>query len=180
MKDRLDTERLIFSPLAPEDVDAHCAMMTDPGAARFLTIDGLPQDRPAAWRGFAAMLGHWSIRGFGFFAVIEKSTGEWVGRVGPWLPAGWPGLECGWAIVPSRRGLGYAPEAAAAAIDWIFTQRPDLDRIISLIHPDNAASRAVATKLGERRTEERFAFENLTLDVWAIDRRVWTAKRPPA
>ena len=54
------------------------------------------------------------------FSVIEKSTGRWVGRLAPWTPDGWPGTEVGWGIARDRCGLGYATEAATAAIDWAF------------------------------------------------------------
>jgi len=170
----LATERLILRPLAPEDFESHAAMMADPRVARFLTPDRLPQPRPAAWRAFASMIGHWQMRDFGFFSAFEKGTGAWVGRIGPWMPEGWPGLECGWGVAPAHWGKGYAPEAAIAAIRWVFDLKPDLPRIISLIDPLNDKSQAVAEKVGETRTSERFRFdENTTLDVWAADRKAW-------
>ncbi|MBB5517819.1 GNAT family N-acetyltransferase [Amphiplicatus metriothermophilus] len=173
---RLETERLLLRPLAPEDVDAYCAMMAHPDAARFLTPDGKPQDRPAAWRGFATLIGHWAIRGYGMFAVVEKDSGDVVGRVGPWMPEGWPGLECGWGIAPERWGRGYAPEAAVAAIRWTFDRFPDLPRIISVIDPRNENSQAVARKIGQEKTGEAFSFWGLSLDIWAVEREAWLAR----
>ncbi|GAB4522292.1 MAG: GNAT family N-acetyltransferase [Amphiplicatus sp.] len=173
---RLETNRLMLRPLAPEDADAYCAMMADPDFARFLTPDGAPQDRAAAWRGFATLIGHWTIRGYGMFAVIEKDTGAVVGRVGPWMPEGWPGLEAGWGIAPGRWGRGYAPEAAIAAIRWTFERFPELDRIISLIDPRNENSQAVARKIGEANTGETFRFWGLSLDIWAAGRAGWLAR----
>ncbi|NWG70352.1 MAG: GNAT family N-acetyltransferase [Parvularculaceae bacterium] len=170
----LVTDRLVLRPLAPEDFEPHAAMMADPRVARFLTPDRSPQARPAAWRAFASMIGHWPMRGFGFFSAFERSGGQWVGRVGPWMPEGWPGLECGWGVAPAHWGKGYAGEAAIAAIRWVFDLKPDLPRIISLIDPLNEKSQAVARKVGETRTAERFRFdENTTLDVWAADRKAW-------
>eukprot|EP01031_Cornospumella_fuschlensis_P020725 gene20725-25410_t len=46
-----------------------------------------------AWRQLAAITGAWSLRGFSMFSVIERDTGQWVGRIGPWMPEGWPGTE---------------------------------------------------------------------------------------
>lgn len=170
----LTTDRLLLRPLAPEDFEPHAAMMANPLVARFLTPDRLPQQRPAAWRTFASMIGHWPMRGFGFFSAFEKSTGAWIGRVGPWMPEGWPGLECGWGVAPAHWGKGYAGEAAIAAIRWVFEERPELPRIISLIDPLNEKSQAVARKVGETQTAEKFRFdENTTLDVWAADRKAW-------
>ncbi|MEM8770131.1 MAG: GNAT family N-acetyltransferase [Pseudomonadota bacterium] len=170
---RIETERLILRPMEARDVEPHIAMMLDPETARYLTPDGAPRARADEWRSVASYLGHWQIRGFGFFSVEEKETGEWVGRVGPWMPEGWPALECGWSIVSSRRGKGYAPEAAIAAVRWIFAQFPDLDRIISVIDPTNVNSQAVARKIGEENSGEIFEFWGFRLDIWSADRKAW-------
>ena len=173
----IETERLRLRPIAPEDVEPHCALMADPEIARFLTVDKRPQSRNAAWRAFASYLGHWTLRGYGFFSVFEKATGDWVGRVGPWMPEGWPGLECGWAIRRESWGRGYAPEAAVAAIRWIFATQPQLDRIISIIDPQNSNSQSVAEKVGEENTGKTYNFENtIILDIWAQDRAAWLAR----
>ena len=172
----LETERLILRPLAPGDATAHIAMMEDPDIARFLTVKGKPDNRMIAWRAFASMLGHWQIRGFGFFSVFEKSSGVWVGRVGPWMPEGWPSLECGWSISRQAWGKGYAPEAAIAAINWIFREKPDLPRIISLIDTSNANSQAVARKIGETNTRESFQFESISVEIWGAEREEWLSK----
>lgn len=173
----LETPRLLLRPLAPEDFESFAATMASPDVARFLTLDGLPLSRMNAWRSFAGIIGHWTIRGYGFFSVREKTTGRWVGRVGPWNPEGWPQIECGWSIDPAFWGKGYAPEAATAAIDWIFAERPALDRIISLIAPANANSQAVARKIGEANTREIFMIEKIEVEIWAVSRADWRARR---
>jgi RimJ/RimL family protein N-acetyltransferase len=129
-----------------------------------------------AWRQLASYLGHWQIRGFGFFSVIEKASGQWVGRVGPWAPEGWPAIECGWGVAPDYWGRGFAPEAAVAAIAWTFETQPQLKRIISLIDPTNANSQAVARKVGEEKSGELFKVENFILDVWAAERGDWVRR----
>jgi RimJ/RimL family protein N-acetyltransferase len=96
------------------------------------------------------MLGHWLMRGYGMWAVEERSTGSMVGRVGFIDPEGWPGFELGWMIDRSRWGRGYAPEAADVALRFArdVLRR---ERVISLIRPANAASIRVAEKIGLRR-----------------------------
>jgi RimJ/RimL family protein N-acetyltransferase len=173
---RLETERLFLRRMQPDDFESHAAMMADPRVGRFLSMDLKPQARSTAWRSFASFLGHWEIRGFGFFSVMDKESGAWVGRVGPWMPEGWPGIECGWGIAPAHWGKGYAPEAAKAAINWIFQQHPDLARIISLIDPSNSNSQVVARKIGETKSQETFKLESFTLDVWSAERRSWLAR----
>lgn len=169
----IETERLKLRPFEARDVEAHVEMMRDPAVAAFLTPDGKPRHYGDEWRAAAMLIGHWQIRGFGFFTVEEKSTGDWVGRVGPWQPGGWPGLECGWSIAPHYWGKGYAPEAAIASIKWTFDRFPELARIISVIDPDNANSQHVARKVGEENSGEIFEFWGHKLDIWAADRTAW-------
>ena len=68
----------------------------------------------------ATVIGHWQIRGYGFFSVESKDSGEWVGRVGPWFPEGWPEPEVGWTIAPEHWGKGFATEAGRASIEFAF------------------------------------------------------------
>ena len=166
----------MLRPLSASDADAHIAMMQNPKIASFLTPDGASRDRSEEWRSFASMLGHWELRGFGFFSVEEKTSGDWVGRAGPWMPEGWPALECGWSITHDHWGKGYAPEAAIASIQWIFANYPDLPRIISVIDPANANSQAVAKKIGEQNTGEVFEYWGHRLDIWAAERDNWIKK----
>jgi len=170
---RIETERLILRPMEGKDADAHIAMMTHPQTARYLAPGGKPRARAEEWRAAACYLGHWQIQGFGFFSVLEKASGAWVGRVGPWMPEGWPGLECGWSICAEHWGKGYAPEAAIASVKWTFDKFPDLSRIISVIDPENKNSQRVAHKIGEEKTGEIFDFLDHKLDVWAAEREAW-------
>ena len=86
---------------------------------------------------------------------------------------GWPALECGWTIARPYWGRGYATEAAIASVNWIFAQQPELERIISVIDPDNAASKGVARKIGESDSGERFDFWDFTLEIWHAPRAAW-------
>src|SRR5262249_17727074 len=106
---------------------------------------GGPQTRSVAWRIFMTMAGPWLIDGFAMFSVVEKSSGCWIGRVGPWFPEGWPGTEVGWGIVRDRWGRGYAAEAATAAIEWSFATL-GWDEVIHVIDVDNARSAALAKR----------------------------------
>jgi len=106
----VETERLILRRWREADIEPNTAMLADPAAARFITSDGTPvTDAFVGWRNAAIMAGHWALHGFGMFVVEEKQTGRFVGRVGPWLPANWPGFEIGWGIASGFRGRGYAP-----------------------------------------------------------------------
>jgi RimJ/RimL family protein N-acetyltransferase len=150
--------------------------MADEDATRFL---GGVQTRSAAWRGFLQIAGAWAIQGFSMFSVIEKATGRWVGRLGPWMPEGWPGTEVGWGVVRDAWGRGYAKEGATAAIDWAFDTL-GWTEVIHCISPGNIASQNVARHLGSRILRSGplpAPYEHEIVDVWGQSREAWRARR---
>jgi RimJ/RimL family protein N-acetyltransferase len=167
---RLDTPRLILRVPQLADLDAWAGMMADQEAARFI---GGVAPREVVWRGLMTMIGAWHATGVSMFSVIEKATGRWVGRLGPWMPEGWPGPEVGWAIVRECWGRGYATEGAAAAIDFAF-DRLGWTEVIHAIAPDNVASQAVARKLGSINRGPGHLpapFADSPVDIWGQERR---------
>ncbi len=145
----LETPRLTLRTWTLDDFDDFAAMFADPKVTRFLSADGKPLPRFPAWQSFSGMVGHWHLRGFGLFAVIERATGTFVGRLGPWNPEGWPGFEVGWTLRSEYWGRGFATEGAARCIEYAFTELGQ-PHIMSLIDPQNTKSIRVAERLGER------------------------------
>ena len=143
----LPTPRLILRPPVAADVEPWSAMLADAAVASFL---GGVQTPTGAWRSIAAVVGSWHLQGFGMFSVLERASGRWLGRVGPWQPAGWPGPEIGWALVRGAWGRGYASEAAARTATWAKATL-GWTRMIHPIHPANRRSVAVAERLGSVR-----------------------------
>jgi RimJ/RimL family protein N-acetyltransferase len=173
---RIETDRLILRPTAAEDFDAWAAFMGDPESSRFL---GGAQPRAVAWRNFMTMAGCWSLQGFGMFSVIERATGRWLGRLGPWHPEGWPGHEIGWGLLREAWGKGYASEGAAAAMDWAFDHL-GWTEVIHSISPENHASIGVAKKLGSSLLGPGTLpppFEDDVVDLWGQTREQWFARR---
>ena len=166
----LETERLHLRQFRHEDIDAFAAMAADPEVMRFLG-DGTPIPRDEAWRGMASVVGHWVLRGFGLWAVEERASGLLVGRVGLYYPEGWPGREVGWTLARPYWGRGYAYEAAHAALAHAF-EHLKWPRAISLIHPENTRSIAVAERLGERLEKEIVVRGHPALQ-YAIAREDW-------
>lgn len=174
---RIETERLILRPTLAEDFEGWAALMADESAHYI----GGPQSRPAAWRGFLSMAGAWAIQGYAMFSVIEKASGRWIGRLGPWRPEGWPGTEIGWAILPGFRGRGYATEGSRAAIDWAFDAL-GWDEVIHCIDPGNTASRELARRLGSTpRGPGRMPepYDDRPVDIWGQTRAQWRAGGGP-
>ena len=171
----LETERLILRPPVVEDFEAWCAFSADAEAMRFL---GGPQTPPVVWRGVRTTAGSWALDGFGMFSAIEKSTGRWVGRLGPIFPEGWPGTEVGWGLVRESWGKGYATEGAIACMDWAFDVLGWAE-VIHTIAPGNLASAAVARRLGSTnrgpgKLPDPFAAE--VVDIWGQTREQWRAR----
>lgn len=142
----LETERLRMRTWREEDLDDYCEITSDPETVKFLS--GTPMTRGETWRHMAMFLGHFQLRGFSHWAVEEKASGKMIGRIGFLQPAEWPDFEIGWTINRSCWGKGYASEGARAALVHAV-EVLGRTHVISLIHPDNAASIRVAERLGE-------------------------------
>ncbi len=172
----ITTPRLILRPPVPEDFEGWAAFAAGEAETRFL---GGVQARAVAWRGFLSMAGAWAIQGFAMFSIVERESGAWIGRAGPWQPEGWPGREVGWGILEGYWGHGYATEAAAAAMDWAFAELgwPD---VIHCIDAGNTASERVAERLGSRRLRTASLpppFEGDPIPVWGQTAEEWRARR---
>jgi RimJ/RimL family protein N-acetyltransferase len=170
----LETARLLLRPFRADDIDAYAAMCADPDVMRYLG-DGLPLSREDAWRQMAMLLGHWSLRSFGIWAVEERTGGAFVGRVGLYYPEGWPGREVGWTLAREHWSKGYASEAAEASLAHAFGPL-QWTQAISLIDPENQRSIRVAERLGERFEREVEIKGRRTL-LYSIDRDNWIASR---
>jgi RimJ/RimL family protein N-acetyltransferase len=172
---RIETPRLLLRPPRLDDLDPLAEMMVDEEGARFI---GGTSPRSVTWRALMTMIGSWHAHGFAMFSVIEKETGRWVGRLGPWMPEGWPGPEIGWAVVRDRWGRGYAVEGATATTNWAFDTL-GWTRVIHSIAPQNRASQRVAEKLGSRLLgpgQLPAPFQNDSVDLWGQTREEWRAR----
>ena len=173
----IETPRLILRPPRMEDFEEWARFLDDEIAARFI---GGRQVRATAWRTFMGMCGCWHMTGIAMFSVLEKSSGKWVGRLGPWYPEGWPAPEVGWGIAREHWGKGYASEGAAAAMDYACDVL-GWDKVIHCIDLDNLASQGVAIKLGSpflRRVTMPVPFENIAAGAWGQTREQWRTGAP--
>ena len=168
----IETERLVLRPPMEADLDGWAAFSADPSAMRFL---GGPQSRSMAWRALATMAGSWAIKGYGMFSVIERATGRWIGRLGPWQPPEWPGREIAWGLSRAAQGRGYAQEGATAAIDYAIDTL-GWPQFIHCIDKENHASIALASKLGSTNTgpgQLPAPFNNDPVNIWSQTAAQW-------
>jgi RimJ/RimL family protein N-acetyltransferase len=171
----LETDRLILRTPAPEDFEPWAAFAADEETMRHL---GGAQARSVAWRGLCQVAGAWTIRGFSMFSVVEKSSGRWVGRLGPWQPDGWPGTEVGWGLSREVWGKGYATEGASACMDYVFDVL-GWTEAIHTIEPENVASQAVAKRLGSTLLGPATLpapYQDMPVEAWGQTREQWRSR----
>jgi RimJ/RimL family protein N-acetyltransferase len=147
----LQSDRLILRAFTARDQEPYMAMMSNPEVTRFLG-DGQPLSPIDAWRQLTMFIGHWELRGFGIWAVEERSTGVLLGRIGCFHPFGWPAFEIGYTLGRHAWGKGYAREGAGMSLAYARDVLKR-DEIISIIRPGNAGSVRVAESLGAVKAE---------------------------
>lgn len=125
------------------DVDAFVALHDDPEVTRFIKRF----ERPEAEERLRVNEREWLERGHGIFAVVDRVSGELLGRAGLKYWPQFAETELGWVLRRDVWGHGYATEAAHACLDWGF-EFLDVPYITAMIHPDNDASIRLARRIG--------------------------------
>jgi RimJ/RimL family protein N-acetyltransferase len=147
----IETARLRLRAHRLEDFASFSEMWADPIVARYTS--GKPLSKEEAWTKLLRYAGHWSLLGFGYWAVEEKETGRFIGELGfaDYKRDIHPPLgdtpEAGWIFSPAVHGRGYASEALREVLAW-GDARFAAPRTVCLIQPENAASIRLAAKFG--------------------------------
>ncbi len=183
----LETPRLVLRRFTADDVDHLVDLDSDPDVMRFIT-GGVPTSREETeTEVLPAFLGYYErYEGYGFWAVIEKATGNFLGwfhfRPGP--EAGPGEVELGYRLRKSAWGRGYATEGSRALIHKGFTEL-GVQRVVAEAMAVNTASRRVMEKSGLRlvRTFHQpwpFPIEGDEFgDVeYALDEATWQQESP--
>jgi RimJ/RimL family protein N-acetyltransferase len=142
----LETQRLRLREFEPEDVDALATILSDPQAMLYYPMSF---DHAAVADWIQRNRTRYANDGYGLWAMILKSTCELIGDCGLVRQSveGVDEVEIGYHVRSDLWGRGYATEAALACRDYGFANLK-VDRLISLIRPENLASRRVAEKNG--------------------------------
>ena len=150
----LCTPRLLLRQWRPSDLEPFAAMNADAEVMRYY---------PSAWNraqsdAFAQRVMRLiDERGWGFWAVEERASGQFIGFVGLHVPSDnlpfSPCVEVGWRLAKPYWGLGHATEAAQSAITFGF-QHLHLDEIVAFTAVANQRSRTVMERLGMRLSSE--------------------------
>lgn len=175
----LETERLTFRLLTRTDFETWLPFFEDRSIYKYLWLDETKTDREVCEFWFDKCLGRYKDGRGGLMAVIEKSTGKFLGQCGLLVQKvdEEPRLEVGYSFLPDSRGHGYATEAAVFAKNHAFRMKFDQDfdeTIFSMVHNENSRSAEVAKRNG--MTHEKQVFENNQLfDIFSINRETWLA-----
>jgi RimJ/RimL family protein N-acetyltransferase len=163
----LETPRLVLRELTAEDADALAHIISDPETMRYYPA---PYDRAGVEQWIARNRQRYKDDGVGLWAMVLKSPGELIGDCGIIRQEveGEHLYEVGYHLRRDFWGQGLATEAAIACRDWAFANL-ETDRVISLIRPENLASRRVAERNGMKVWKE-VTWHGLPHCVYSIER----------
>jgi RimJ/RimL family protein N-acetyltransferase len=144
----LQTARLLLRRYCATDVGPFAALNADPIVMECFPT---PLTREQAEALMERLETHFDAHGFGFWALEEKSSGEFIGFAGiqhvSFAADFTPAVEIGWRLRRKSWGQGYASEAARAALQYAFATL-NLDRVVTFTAVQNLRSRAVMERLG--------------------------------
>src|SRR5579863_624608 len=142
----LETQRLVLREFQHEDLDALAAILCDSETMRYYPVSF---DRAAVADWIQRNRTRYANDGHGLWAMILNSTRELIGDCGLVRQTvdAVDDIEIGYHVRRDLWNRGYATEAARACRDYGFANLK-VDRLISLIRPENLASRRVAEKNG--------------------------------
>ncbi|WP_433183812.1 GNAT family N-acetyltransferase [Actinoallomurus sp. CA-150999] len=146
----LRTDRLVLRRWRASDLEPWAAMNADPEVREHL---GDPLTREQSDASAARFQAELDQRGFGFWAVEVRATGEFIGFTGlDQVEADMPftGVEIGWRLARPAWGHGYASEAARAVLAHGFDAL-ELPEILAVTTATNVRSQAVMRRLGMTR-----------------------------
>jgi ribosomal-protein-alanine N-acetyltransferase len=164
----METERLLLRKLTPQDLDSLVGIYGDPRAMRY--FEKVYSRDEVRERFLNRNLARYREHGHGMFAVERKQDGEFLGLAGPNLEEidGERCIEVGYSFKPAAWGKGYATEAAAACMRYVFEQL-GARQVVSFIDPRNRPSQRVAERNGLRPLKQ-ILWHGKPHDVWVKDR----------
>ncbi|MEP3226523.1 MAG: GNAT family N-acetyltransferase [Parasphingorhabdus sp.] len=160
----LNTERLLLRALDNGDYPVYRDFYADPDAS---AAYGGPLEPGLAWRRLALDIGHWALRGYGMWAVIDRKTNLMVGGCGLFWPEEYPRSELTWWIVPAARRKGIALEASKAVINFGYDVLK-WELVETHMNDDNSAARKLAEKLGGTIIAREEFPDGLSRNIYAL------------
>ncbi len=176
--DGLETPRLITRFLTQDDVVAWMEYCNDPTATRFTSFPHKETASEMAQYWIYLSLKRYEENRLGLQALLDKETGAFIGQCGLLQQEvnGRQEIEVGYHLIRKYWGKGYATEAAQMFRDYGF-ENSVADSMISIIHPLNVQSQAVALRNGMKLVETNAIFREKEYYLFRITREEWEAIR---
>ena len=172
MKIFTETERLILREILPTDVDGFFEMDSDPDVHLYVGNEPLQTKQQAAGA-IEFIRKQYITNGIGRWAVIDKTTNEFLGWAGLKLitePINNHNnfLDLGYRFIKKHWGKGYASEAATASVAYAFNEM-QANEVYAHAHSENGASNKILTRTGLTFIES-FTHQNILCNWYKIDR----------
>lgn len=149
------------------------AMWAEEAVVRFIL--GRPSAPSETWSRLLRYIGHWHALGFGYWAVEDRETGDYLGDIGfadyqrEIVPPLGSVPEAGWALASRAHGKGIATEVVRAAHAWADANFLT-GRTVAIFDPTNEGSIRVAQKCGYVRSHTATFMEKPTLVMHRLHR----------
>jgi RimJ/RimL family protein N-acetyltransferase len=137
----LTTDRLVLRPWTAAEATA---VQGGNRSARW--ADDFPAEGDHVIAGLLGANPAW-LSEHGHRLIVEGDSGLVVGSIGLFWPPSEGTVEIGYGIVPSRRGRGYASEAARALAAFALTA-PGVHTVVATVELSNPASARVLHNAG--------------------------------
>lgn len=164
----IETDRILLRGPQLEDFPVYRDFYADAEASSFY---GGPLEPALAWRRMASDLGHWVLKGYGMWSIIEQGSGEMIGGCGLVWPDTWPRCELTWWVIPKARRNGYALEASQAIIAHAYDEW-NWPEVETHMDDNNQAAQSLANKLGGKIIAREAFPDGQERDIYLLPRQI--------
>jgi RimJ/RimL family protein N-acetyltransferase len=182
MFEPIRTERLLIRDMSFSDVDAFYARRNHPDVARYQNwVLPFPMEKAQSIVSSCAAMEGPERDGWWMVTIADPATDEPLGDLAIHLSETGHFSEIGYTLHPDHWEKGYAVEASAAMVEYLFEQ-VGVIRIFGMLHPDNPPSAQVLERVGMRfegHTRSSFVLDDVVSDDWiyGMTRAEWEAWR---
>jgi RimJ/RimL family protein N-acetyltransferase len=143
----IETQRLILRKFTLEDAPFLLELVNTPAWLQFIGDRNVHTVEEAENYLRNGNLKSYAEHGFGFYLVVAKESGEFIGMCGMVKRDSLEDIDIGFAFLPNSIGKGYGYEAASATLDYALNVLK-LGRIVAIVDPQNVSSIALIKKIG--------------------------------
>jgi len=173
----VETDRLKFRLLKPDDFDAWLPLFYEDNVADFLGMDKSLSAKQMCEKWFEKSFGRYENNLGGMNALEDKATGKLIGQSGVLIQTveDEQRIEVGYSILPEFWNNGYASEASSRCLEYAFENKL-ASTVISIVHVDNIGSEKVARNNG-MSVEKSINYHGSPVRIFSISESHWKGLR---